>query len=69
MSSDMTQRKAYSSNDYENRRKPVWVMMLTSTFVSFVSCLDACLEAVGVRPPLDRAATVIVIHTSNLGIS
>jgi hypothetical protein len=28
-----------------------WVMMLTSAFVSFVSCLDACLDAVGVRPP------------------
>jgi hypothetical protein len=27
-------------------------MMLTSDFVSFVSCLDACLDAVGVRPPL-----------------
>jgi hypothetical protein len=30
-----------------------------SAFVSFVSCLDACLEVVGVRPPLDRAAIVI----------
>jgi hypothetical protein len=27
-------------------------MMLTSAFVSFVSCLDACFDAVGVRPPL-----------------
>jgi hypothetical protein len=27
-------------------------MMLTSTFVSFVSCFDACLDAAGVRPPL-----------------
>jgi hypothetical protein len=27
--------------------------MLTSAFVFFVSCLDACLDAVGVRPPLD----------------
>jgi hypothetical protein len=34
-------------------------MMLTSALVCFVSCLDACLDAVGVRPPLDRAATVI----------
>jgi hypothetical protein len=34
-------------------------MMLTSVFVSFVSYLDACLDAVGVRPPLDRAATAI----------
>jgi hypothetical protein len=33
--------------------------MLMSAFISFVSCLDACLDAVGVRPPLDRAATVI----------
>jgi hypothetical protein len=32
-----------------------------SAFVSFVSCLDACLDAVGVRPPLDRAATVSVL--------
>jgi hypothetical protein len=50
----MTQRKEHSWNewDYENSRKPVWIMMLTSAFVSFVSCLDACLDAVGVRPPL-----------------
>jgi hypothetical protein len=50
----MTRRKEHSWNkwDYENRRTPVWVMMLTSAFVSFVSCLDACLDAVGVRPPL-----------------
>jgi hypothetical protein len=34
-------------------------MMLTSDFVSFVSCLDACLDAVGVRPPLDGAVAVI----------
>jgi hypothetical protein len=34
-------------------------MMLASAFVSFVSCLDACLDAVGVRPPVDRVATVI----------
>jgi hypothetical protein len=34
-------------------------MMLTSAFVSFVSRLDACLDAVGVRPPLDRAAAEI----------
>jgi hypothetical protein len=27
-------------------------MMVTSAFVFFVSCLDACLDAVGVRPPL-----------------
>jgi hypothetical protein len=26
--------------------------MLTSAFVSLVSCLDACLDAVGVRPPI-----------------
>jgi hypothetical protein len=52
----MTQRKEHSWNewDYENRRTPAWVMMLTSAFVSFVSCLDACLDAVGVRPPLHR---------------
>jgi hypothetical protein len=51
----MTQRKGHSWNewDYENRRTLVWVMMLTSGFVSFVSCLDACLDAVGVRPPLE----------------
>jgi hypothetical protein len=112
----MTQRKEHSWNewDYENRRTPVWVMMLTSASccrhvqqdsecsfsvrqdsdistqgtpplydvmsstredvikrrhvllrctnsslnhewsntASFVSCLDACLDAVGVRPPL-----------------
>jgi hypothetical protein len=34
--------------------------MLTSAFVSFVSCLDACLDAVGVRPPLDCSKTGIV---------
>jgi hypothetical protein len=57
----MTQRKKHSWNewDYENRRTPVWVMMLTSAFVSFVSRLDACLDAVRVRLPLDRAASVI----------
>jgi hypothetical protein len=116
----MTQRKEHSWNewDYENRRTPVWVMMLTSASccrylqqdpacsfsvrqdsdsstqgtapvyvidmseeqingedmirrrhvllrcadsslnhewsktATFVSCLDACLDAVGVRPPL-----------------
>jgi hypothetical protein len=50
----MTQRKEHSWNewDYKNRRTPIWVMMLTSAFVSFVSCLDAYLDAVGVRPPL-----------------
>jgi hypothetical protein len=32
-------------------------MMLTSAFVSFVSCLDACLDAVGVRPPLEFLLT------------
>jgi hypothetical protein len=49
----MTQRKENSLNewDYENRITPVSVMMLTSAFVSFVSCLDASLDAVGVRPP------------------
>jgi hypothetical protein len=30
--------------------------MLTSAFVSFVSYLDVCLDAVGVRPPLDVGA-------------
>jgi hypothetical protein len=35
----MTQRTEYSWNewDYENRRTPVWVMMLTSAFVFFLS--------------------------------
>jgi hypothetical protein len=51
---DMTQRKEdiWKEWDYENRRTPVWVMMLTSAFVSFVSYFDVCLDAVGVRPPL-----------------
>jgi hypothetical protein len=31
--------------------------MLTSDFVSFVSCLDACLDAVGVRPSLQAVTT------------
>jgi hypothetical protein len=59
----MTQKKEHSWNEwyYENRRTPVWVMMLMSTFVFFVSGLDACLDAVGVRPPWDRVATVIGI--------
>jgi hypothetical protein len=54
---DMTQRKEHSRNewDYENRRIPVWVMMLTnhewSKTASYASCLDACLDAAGVRPP------------------
>jgi hypothetical protein len=30
-------------------------MILTSAFVSFYSCLDACLDAVGVRPPVKIA--------------
>jgi hypothetical protein len=33
--------------------------MLTSAFVSFVTCLDACLDEVGVRPPLDGVTSVI----------
>jgi hypothetical protein len=37
-------------------------MILTSVFVFFVSCLDACLDAVGVRPPLDCSATVTGIR-------
>jgi hypothetical protein len=56
----MTQRKEHSWNewDHENRHTPVWVMMLTSTScwritnearLPFVSCIDACLDAVGVR--------------------
>jgi hypothetical protein len=35
-----------TTNDCKVGRTPVWVMMLTS---AFVSCLDACLDAVGVR--------------------
>jgi hypothetical protein len=30
-----------------------------SKTASFISCLDACLDAVDVLPPLDRAATMI----------
>jgi hypothetical protein len=33
--------------------------MLTSAVVSFVSCLDACLEAVGVRPSLQRDRVIV----------
>jgi hypothetical protein len=36
--------------------------MLTSAFVSFVSCLDACLDAVGVQPPLGLS-TWVMEHT------
>jgi hypothetical protein len=35
-------------------------MMLTSASVSFVSCFDACLDAVGVRPPL--VTTQLSLH-------
>jgi hypothetical protein len=54
----MTQRKEQSWNewDYENRRTPVWGMMLTS---AFVSCLVACLDEVGVRPPLAKKTSHI----------
>jgi hypothetical protein len=68
----MTQRKEHSWNkwDYENRRTPVWVMMLTSAFVSFVSCFDACLDAVGVRPTLYALiwSTLLPNHTTNINI-
>jgi hypothetical protein len=132
----MTQRVEHSWNewDYENRRTPVWVMMLTSASccrhvhqdsacsfsvrqdsdissqgtasvyvidmreeqitredvirrrhvllrcadsslnhkwsktASFVSCFDACLDAVGVRPALERAASVNRIGTVLLSI-
>jgi hypothetical protein len=57
----MTQRKEHSWNewDYENCHTPLWVMMLTSAFVSFVSCLDACLDAVCVRPPLVKLLRLV----------
>jgi hypothetical protein len=46
------ERSTVETNEImKNRCTPVWVMMLTSAFVSFISCLDACLEAVGVRSP------------------
>jgi hypothetical protein len=40
--------------------------MLTSAIVSFVSCLDACLDAVGVRPPLDHGITKQRYATASL---
>jgi hypothetical protein len=63
----MTQRKEHNWNEWddENSRTPGWVMMLTSAFVSFVSCLDACLDAVGVRPPLQWSTTVVHSFLSN----
>jgi hypothetical protein len=41
--------------------------MLTSAFVSFISCLDACLDAVGVRPP--QVSSVCCLHQSLPGNS
>jgi hypothetical protein len=37
-------------------------MMLTSAFAAFVLCLDACLDAVGVRPPLELSTAWLQQH-------
>jgi hypothetical protein len=39
--------------------------MVTSAIVSFVSCLDACLDAVGVRPPFGYLTILHWIHDEN----
>jgi hypothetical protein len=68
----MTQRKEHSWNewDYENRRTPVRVMMLTnherSKPASFVSCRDACLDAIGVRPSVHVVQSPVSMEKCSL---